>query len=104
MTVHPEYGHVYDHDVSACSLCNLSGDYFQDRPCPECGHTATGGRVIYENTAGGNYRMLCGVCDRCRMIWRDSAGFSVFSFDETGPGDDISGYRCVSEAHNATKP
>tara|TARA_B100000315_G_scaffold61506_1_gene55855 strand:+ start:1208 stop:1828 length:621 start_codon:yes stop_codon:yes gene_type:complete len=94
--VQSEFGHTYDHDIATCPECHPIGNYFQDGPCPECGHTGIGGATTYSRARGGqNWKHLWSLCDRCRIAWPDYSGSSVFSYEETGPGDDLEGYRPV---------
>jgi len=92
--VNSDFGYTYDHDVVDCSQCHLIDDYFQDGPCPECGHTFTDMGTTYgEGADGRNWKTFWCFCDRCRVAQSVYAGTSAFSYDETGPGSDLSGYR-----------
>lgn len=91
-----DFGYTYDHDIAECAQCHPIGDYFQDGPCPECGHTFTAMVVTYgEHEGGRNWKNFWCLCDRCRIAHLAYAGSSVFSYDETGPGPDLSGYRLL---------
>ena len=52
--------------------------------------------VTYSGDGNGrNYRMLRGLCDRSGVAELHYGGYSVFPFDVTGPGDDLSRYRLI---------
>ena len=48
-----DFGYTYDHDIAACAQCHLIDDYFQDGPCPECGHTFTSMATTYSQDEWG---------------------------------------------------
>ena len=97
-TMKSDFGYTYDHDVDACGQCHLTGDYFQNGPCPKCGHTFTGMATTYDanaNKGGSPWRTFWCLCDRCQIAQSAYVGSTTFSYDETGPGADLSGYRIV---------
>ena len=83
--VKSDFGYTFDHDVAACRHCHLTGDYFQDGPCPKCGHTFTGMATTYDfNEHGPTWKTFWCLCDRCRIAQSAHVGSTVFSYDETG--------------------
>ncbi len=91
-----DFGYTYDHDIAACAQCHLIDDYFQDGPCPECGHTFTSMATTYsQDEWGKTWKTFWCLCDRCGIAQSVYAGSSVFSYDETGPGADLSSYRLL---------
>ena len=90
------FGYTFDHDVAACGRCQLTGDYFQDGPCPRCGHTFTDMATTYDTNEGGpTWKTFWCLCDRCQIAQSVYVASSVFPYDETGSGADLSGYRIV---------
>ena len=95
-TVTSDCGYTFDHDPVACCQCHLTDSYFQDGPCPMCGHTFTGMATTYDaNDPGPTWKTFWCLCDRCRIAQSAYVGSMTFSYDETGPGADLSGYRIV---------
>ena len=92
-TVSKDNARLFDHDVQACLICQPKADYWLDAPCDECGHTWDGEGTTYAN----GWKTLYVLCERCRIASAVYSGSTVFSFDETGPGIDLSAYRQLSD-------
>ncbi len=87
-------GHTFNHDPEACPDCRFTDDRFSESSCSECGHTCTGSASTYYHAPDGrNWRSDWAVCDRCRVARLAYSGTSVFPYDVTGPGADLSTYR-----------
>ena len=83
----------FDHDVLTCPVCQPTNNYFGDMPCPQCGHIFDEGGTRYFCSDGvNNFRTDFNLCNRCRIAVSTWFTQSVFSYDQTGPGDDLSGY------------
>jgi hypothetical protein len=90
---------LFDHDVQTCAVCRPKNDYWLDMPCPDCGHAFDEGTSTYVDVPDrANYRTDWVLCHRCRLAVVVYGGFSVFTYDETGPGGDLHGYRCEGES------
>ena len=70
----------------------------------ECGHPARDVTTYAPHGPVRNWKYLWRVCDQCRVAYLWYAGSSVFSYDQTGPGADLSDYHldCEEEGMHAT--
>jgi hypothetical protein len=94
-----DHDRFFDHDVQTCAVCLPKNDYWLDMPCPGCGHAFDEGTSTYVDIPDrANYITDWVLCHRCRLAVVVYGGFSVFTYDETGPGGDLYGYRCEGES------